>query len=295
MNVGLVIPTLNAEAELAALLDAVMSQTHVPDDVLIVDSSSVDKTLEIAESYPGVRTVSIRREDFDHGGTRQFALENVFGNVVLFLTQDAIPADTSYIETLLKAFENPMVAMASGRQIPKPEARRFVELVQEFNYPEKSNIRSEEDIEKLGIKAFFASDACSAYRRSALEDIDGIPAPCTTNEDMLAAARLLHAGYQVAYVADACVIHSHNLTPREQFYRNRAVGSFLVEYDDELGIPSEVGEGMNLVWTVSAQLLHEKRIGELLAFGVDCISRLAGNVIGKRQFCIKTKKNAANK
>lgn len=281
MSVGLVVPTLNAERELGSLLDAVMGQTRVPDDILIVDSSSDDNTLGIAASYPGVRVMVIRREDFDHGGTRQLALEEVTGDFVLFLTQDAVPADERYVENLLAPFDDPGVGMASGRQVPKPGARRYVQLVQEFNYPAASNVRSEEDIERLGIRAFFASDACSAYRRSALEAIGGIPRPCATNEDMLAAARFLRNGFKAAYAADACVVHSHNLTPVEQFRRNRAVGEFLAGHAEELGVPSEVGEGITLFKRVSEQLASERCPGELVAFAADCAARLLGNRMGR--------------
>lgn len=282
MRVGLIIPTLNAGRELGALLDAVEGQTRRPDEVLVVDSSSDDETVEVAESRPGVGVMSIHREDFDHGGTRQLALEKVTGDFVLFLTQDAVPADEHYVENLLRPFDDSAVAMASGRQLPKAGARRYVRLVQEFNYPAESNVRFESDIKNHGIRAFFASDACSAYRRSALDAIGGIPRPCATNEDMLAAGRLLRAGYGVAYAADARVLHSHNLTPREQFRRNRAVGAFLAEHADELDIPSEVGEGIDLVKCVTARILREGRVGELFSFGVDCLARLTGNVAGKR-------------
>lgn len=281
MSVGLVVPTLNAGRELGALLDAVFSQAVVPDDVLVVDSSSDDRTLEIAAAYPGVRTMTIRREDFDHGGTRQLALESVGGDYVLFLTQDAVPADGRYVERLLEPFADPAVAMVSGRQLPKPGARRYVQLVQGFNYPSESNVRSEQDVGRLGIRAFFASDACSAYRRSAVERIGGIPSPCATNEDMLAAARLLRAGFRVAYAADACVLHSHNLTSAEQFQRNQVVGAFLAEHADELDVPSEVGEGIGLVRAVAVQLLREGGIRDLFAFAVDCTARFTGNRCGR--------------
>ena len=287
MSVGLVVPTLNAERELGSLLDAVMGQTRVPDDVLIVDSSSDDNTLRIAASYPGVRVMVIRREDFDHGGTRQLALEEVTGDFVLFLTQDAVPADECYVENLLAPFDDPGVGMVSGRQVAKSGARRYVQLVQEFNYPLTSNIRTKEDIERLGIKAFFASDACSAYRRSSIEAIGGIPRPCSTNEDMLAAARLLRAGFSVAYAADACVLHSHNLTPRDQYCRNRAVGRFLTRHSGELETTSEVSEGINMVKSVAAQLVREGHFLELLAFGVDCAVRLAGNRTGRLRYGLR--------
>lgn len=281
MKIGLVIPTLNAGHELGASLDAIMAQTKMPDDILVIDSASDDDTLSVASSYPGVRTMVIRREDFDHGGTRQLALEEVSGDFVLFLTQDAVPADGRYIENLLHPFEDPKVAMVSGRQLPKRDARRYVQLVQEFNYPAESNVRAETDIRKLGIKALFVSDACSAYRRSALDVIGGIPRPCMTNEDMLAAARFLRNGFKVAYEAEARVIHSHSLSLVEQYRRNRLVGSFLAKYSNELSIPSEVGEGFTLAKSVALRLLSEKRLAEAALFGIDCAARVIGNRVGR--------------
>lgn len=282
MSVGLVIPTLNAEKELSALLDIIYAQTRVPDDILVVDSSSEDGTLQVAAAYPGVRTTTIERRNFDHGGTRQLALESVQGEFVLFLTQDSIPINENYVEHILLPFHNPNVGMASGRQLPKQDAKRYVQLVQEFNYPAVSNKRTREDIGRLGIKAFFASDACSAYRRSAIEKVGGIPNPCSTNEDMLACARLLRAGFSAVYVADACVQHSHNLTFSEQYRRNRAIGQFLAEHASELDVPSEVGEGVELVKKVFKSLLSEKRVIECARFASDCAARLLGNRIGRR-------------
>lgn len=281
MTVGLVIPTLNAGNEIGVLLDAVAAQTRVPDDILVVDSSSDDDTVRIAESYPGVRSMVIRREDFDHGGTRQLAFEEVGGEFVLFLTQDAVPANEHYVENLLAPFADSMVAMVSGRQRPKPDARRYVQLVQEYNYPAESNVRTAADIEKLGIKAFFASDACSAYRRSAIERIGGIPNPCSTNEDMLAAARLLRAGNSVAYAANAAVLHSHNFTLRQQYRRNREIGSFLEEHYNEVGVYSEIGEGSRLAFSVGSRLIVELRLLLFCRFAFDCVARILGNRTGR--------------
>lgn len=280
-RVSLIVPTLNAEYELPALLDAVMAQTRVPDEILIVDSSSDDDTVGIAESYPGVQTLVIQRSEFDHGGTRRMAFDRVKGDYVLFLTQDSVPADNNYVDYILAPFDDPEVAMVTGRQVPKANARRYVQLVQEYNYPPVSNTRTKDDIPRLGIKAFFSSDACSAYRRLAYESVGGFQYPCRTNEDMLMCARFLRANYKFAYEAKACVSHSHNLSIKEQFCRNRIIGTFLKQYADELNVPSEVNEGISLVKTVSHRLIKEKNYVELCRFAADCIARLSGNIIGK--------------
>lgn len=281
-GVSVVIPTLNAESGIATLLDSLRSQTIIPDEILVVDSSSDDKTREIAVSYDGVRVHVIDRRDFDHGATRDAAFRMVSGEHVAFFTQDAVPANVDCLMKLLDPMtSDPRIAAVTGRQLPKEDTRRFERLVRGFNYPETSNVRSIEDVPCYGIKAFFMSDVCAVYRREPFLACDGFP-HTTTNEDMLMAAKLLEAGYKVAYAADACVYHSHNLTPWEQFRRNRAIGHVMEENAVLLGDVSEMGEGAALVKHVTKQLLREGHIGELCAFGIDCIARLAGNRIGRQ-------------
>lgn len=282
MRISLIIPTLNAGSEIGGLLETVLSQTVVPDEILVIDSSSGDDTVAIASSFDGVRVEVIRRSDFDHGGTRHQALLETGGDIVCFLTQDAIPANDEYFENLIRVFVDPLLAMASGRQMPKPDARRFEQLVREFNYPAESNVRTIDDLSEYGIKTFFASDVCSAYRRSAYAEVGGFNRPCNTNEDMFMAAKLIRAGYKVAYVADAEVLHSHNLTLCEQYKRNKEIGISLAENSELLLNASDTSEGIRLVESVSMQLLKEGKIFEFGRFGLDCAARLLGNRNGRK-------------
>ena len=283
-SVSVVIPTLNAGREIGGLLDSLLSQTVVPGEILVVDSSSEDATQDIVASYAG-RGVSldvIERTEFNHGATRHRAFMRTVGDYTLFMTQDAVPAGDRYIERLTAPLEaDKAIALVSGRQLPKPDARRFEQLVRAFNYPDEPSVRGAEYLPSYGIKTFFASDVCSAYRRTAYMECGGF-APVNTNEDMLMAARLIAVGHKVAYEPSAAVYHSHNLTPKQQFRRNREVGAFLAAHAGELMGASEIGEGGRLVKAVSAQLLREGRLGEFVAFWFDCAARLAGNRIGRR-------------
>ena len=96
------------------------------------------------------------------------------------------------------------------------------------------------------------------------------------------AAKFIASGMKVAYEPRAEVYHSHNLTPSQQFARNRAVGFFLEMHADDLMQASEIGEGGRLVKAVSSQLLREGNLVEFIAFGVDCCARLLGNRAGRR-------------
>ena len=151
MSVSVILPTLNAAGEIAALLAALMDQTQPPEEILVVDSGSTDDTAELARAH-GARVMSVPRDQFDHGGTRDAALRQTAGEFVLFLTQDALPADERYIEHLLKAFADERVAAASGRQLPRSDARPYVRAVQQYRYPAQSRVWGAEDRQALGIR-----------------------------------------------------------------------------------------------------------------------------------------------
>jgi rhamnosyltransferase len=285
--ISLVIPTLNAESEIVPLLEKLCNQTRHIDEIVVVDSASDDRTVEEASSFAAkhiqVSVHSIERKDFRHGGTRDLALrEWTTGDFVLFMTQDAVPADDRYVESILAPFEDEKVAVSSGRQLPKSDARRFERLVRGFNYPETSFVRGKDDLPTYGIKTFFISDVCSAYRRSAYLECGGFAKDLMMSEDMYMAAKLVAAGYLVAYAADAQVYHSHNLTPRQQYARNFAIGKFLEENKDILMNASEIGEGKKLAAHVAGELLRSGHIAELFAFGADCTARILGNRAGRR-------------
>ena len=280
-KVSVIIPTLNAGSELEVLLQALLHQNKKADEIIVIDSASDDGTPDLCAKYPAVKLLTIARQDFDHGGTRALAFNQASGDFVLFLTQDAVPADEHYIASLLAPFADEKVALVSGRQCAKATARLSEKLTREFNYPAQSNVRSEEDIKRLGIKAFFASDVCSAYRKSAYDAVGGFAHPILTNEDMLIAASFLKAGYKIAYAHEAAVLHSHNFTLGQQFKRNFDVGIFLKIYAQHFGKVQVDGEGIKMVKWVGRQLLESKAYQDILYYAAECMSKVLGNKLGK--------------
>lgn len=282
-SVSLIIPTLNAESEIGSLIESLENQSVPPDEIIVIDSSSDDQTTKIASSYRDVTVETIERANFNHGLTRDFALKRSSGDIVCFMTQDAVPANNDYLKNLINPIlMDQSVAISSGRQLPKENARRFEQLIREYNYAPKSNIRSSDDVPFLGIKTYFATDVCSAYRRNVYDELGGF-GRTDINEDMLMAAKAVNAGWKVAYAANAEVFHSHNLTLYEQYKRNYKIGRFLEENAAILASASEIGEGTKLVKHVAYRLFREGNIPELLAFSTDCVARLLGNRLGRRR------------
>lgn len=219
---SVIIPTYNAGQQIGLLLNALKSQTH-PCEVLVIDSSSTDGTPGIA-GHEGAKVLTREREEFDHGGTRTLAARTVSGDILVYLTQDALPADDRAIENLLRPLENQSVAAVYGRQLPKPDASVFASHLRSFNYPGESHLRTLSDRTRYGLKTPFLSNSFAAYRRQALEEVGYFRERLIASEDTYAGAKLLLAGYRLAYAADAAVYHSHNYSVSEEFRRYFDIG-----------------------------------------------------------------------
>lgn len=278
-QVSVVIPTLNAEREIGAQLDRVLEQNIKPFEILVIDSSSTDRTASIVNEYSnfGVRLVEIERREFDHGGTRAYGAEIAQGDVLVYLTQDAYPANEKMLEQLIMPLRNPRIGMSYGRQLPRVGAKCYEALTREFNYPSKSHIRSSSDIHEMGIKAFFCSDSCAAYRKDAYIRCGGFERPCSTNEDMFMAAKMLYAGYSIAYTASAEVLHSHNLTFIQQFKRSKASAVEMARHKSLLGNTPVVSEGARMVTYVFSGLMKRRKYSEIPKFVSDCLARVMGS------------------
>lgn len=124
----------------------------------------------------------------------------------------------------MAVFDDPSVGCAYGRQLPHKNAGLLGAHARLFNYGEQSCRRTLADVPKYGIKTAFLSNSFAAYRVSALKEVGGFPTHVILAEDMIVAAKMLQAGYQVAYAADACVYHSHDYTPWQEFKRYFDIG-----------------------------------------------------------------------
>lgn len=226
MKIAFCLLTLNAAATALPFIAALTLQSLFDFDRLAVDSSSDDNTVALF-TEAGFRVHKISRESFDHGATRQLSVElSPDADIIIFMTQDAILADSSSLQFLVNAFADPSVGVAFGRQLPAPEATPIAAHARLFNYPAESYVRSKEDIPAYGIKTAFLSNSFAAYRRSALMAVGRFPASVIMGEDSMVATKMLLNGWKIAYCAEATCYHSHNYTPLKEFQRYFDIGVF---------------------------------------------------------------------
>ncbi|WP_370429470.1 glycosyltransferase family 2 protein [Klebsiella aerogenes] len=203
-------------------------QKYAPKDtfVKVIDSGSTDDTAAIAKAA-GFDVEVISSTEFNHGGTRNKIVDQYIDeyDVVIFLTQDAIPIE-GFIENIINVFHNPDIVCAYGKQIPHLDANPIARHARDFNYPDINYESSKESASSLGLKSVFMSNSFSAYRLSAFKSLGGFPSNTILCEDMYFAAKALLNGYKSAYVSSAIVRHSHNYSPFEEFKRYFDIGVF---------------------------------------------------------------------
>jgi len=227
--ITVVIPTRNAGQQFLHLLDSLQKQTLKPAQIIVIDSESTDETRETAGSR-NCKIITVSNIDFDHGTTRNLAMTEVSSEFVVFLTQDAVPADENMIAELIGPMQaDSNIAICYGRQLPRPDARPLERFAREFSYPDESILKTKNDIETLGLKTFFCSNSCSAVRCSIFNKLGGFKNNVVVNEDMLFAAKAIFHDYSVYYSATARVYHSHSYSLPQTFKRYFNIGRFFAD------------------------------------------------------------------
>ncbi len=210
-TVSVVIPVKDGARYMAPLLQAILNQKPAsPDEILLLDSMSKDRTREIASGFERVRIIPV--EKFSHGGTRNMGAREARGDVIVLMTQDARPRDEHWMSALLEPLADPRVAAVCSRQVPYPEANPMERYFLHTHFPEESTVRSREDVAgPLGFQDVFFSNVSAAIRRELLLKFP-FDETLIMSEDQQVSRDLMNAGFRVVYQPRSVVIHSHNYT-----------------------------------------------------------------------------------
>ena len=230
---SILLPTLNGAETLRDLLPSLLSQDHEGEVELVAfDSGSTDGTCELLELH-GARLVRIDKREFSHGGTRNRIAAEASGEFLVFMSQDVVPRDATFLRELLAPFTDDRVAGTCARVLPFPEsdpltARTVLDLPEAGTEP---HVRDLDDtgpvwavdpltrVEYLRFNNVASAIRADVFRKYPFPEVE-------FGEDFAWAARVLTAGYRIAFVPASVVHHAHRYTPKEAYRRYHVDAAF---------------------------------------------------------------------
>ncbi len=285
MEVDIIIPVYKPGKTLFTLLDRLAGQTVPAANIILMNTEEkyfqqLIYGTDFSQRYRNVKVFHLSKREFDHGMTRRKGVARSRAEVFVMMTQDAMPTDEFLLERLLAGLKDD-VAVSYARQIADEKSSVLERFSRQFNYPDRSFVKSEADLERLGIKTYFCSDVCAAYRRDIYDSLGGFVRHTIFNEDMIYAAGAVRAGYRIAYEAEAVVIHSHNYNCGQQFRRNFDLGVSQAQHPEIFSNLRSEAEGMRMVRAAVAYLRENRMRKKIPYFYLQCFCKYAGFLMGK--------------
>lgn len=279
MNIDIICPLYNAEKDIENLHKSLLKQKNVDiNEVKYVLTESKDNTEKKLKEL-NLDYKKIKKEDFSHGLTRETEALNSKADILVFITQDIIIEREDWLYNLTKNIEDGTVDACYSRQLCNNNT--IEKYTRECNYPEESKIVSKDDIEKLGLKTFFFSDASSAIKKETFVKLNGYDhKKLIINEDMYIAYKLITNGYKIKYCADSEVIHSHVFTLKQYYDRYKDTGKFFKD-NSYLNNYKVNQAGGSMAKYVLKRAIQDKNWSVLVKFIPNMAVRFIGMKVGK--------------
>ncbi|MGL5259751.1 MAG: glycosyltransferase family 2 protein [Lachnospiraceae bacterium] len=285
MIVNVIIPSYKPDHTFCNLIKSLQNQSIKIEKIIIINTEeesfqNVAKEDIFFGLFDDIFIHHITKEEFDHGNTRNLGISYSKCDIVICMTQDVELVEDTTIETLIKPFEDESIAISYARQLPRETCDLLESYTRSFNYPEKSCIKSKEDLKELGIKTYFSSNVCAAYKKDVFDELGGFIHKTIFNEDMIYASKAINAGYKIAYVAEARVIHSHSYTYLEQVKRNFDLGVSQADNKEVFCNISSESEGIKLVKKSIRFLVEQKQKRKIPSLMINSACKFLGYKLG---------------
>jgi len=243
VKVSIVILTFNGLGEhLSETVEAIYKQKYsFPFEVIAIDSGSTDRTVEFIKKNPQIRLKQIPKSEFSHGKTRRLGAEMTKGELVVFLTQDATPANSHWLSELVKDFKDPETVGVCGQVLARKEAclLKKIEVRNDLSGRDKkivAQIKDKNAFKKLSfhekrVNYYFFNDVSSCVRRDYYLKKPVIDVAFA--EDVEFAKMALADGKKIIFEPKSLVFHSHEYTPIKSYKRNLTDSRY---HKEELGV-----------------------------------------------------------
>ncbi len=206
-RVTIIMRSKNCDWVIGQALAGLFSQSYTNFELMVVDSGSTDRTLDIVRKYP-VRLIQIDPKSYIPGVVLNDAIRASETDIVVFQNADVVPTNTEALAELVAAFEDPEICAAYARQVPRPEADTWVRRDYASSFPETG----------AGPEWITLSLPFAAMRKTVWEK-QPFYEEAWGSEDTEWGVRAKAQGWKIAYVPTSIVMHSHNYTTRQMFGR----------------------------------------------------------------------------
>lgn len=279
MNIEIICPLYNAEKYIENLDKSFKKQKNVEiHKISYILTESTDSTKRILDKLNANYTI-ISKKEFSHSLSREKVAMQSKADILVFVTQDVEIIRDDWLYNLTKDIVNGKVDACYSRQLCNNSS--IEKYTRESNYPSESKIVSKEDIEKLGLKTFFFSDASSAIKRETFVKLNGYDNKnFPTNEDMYIAYKLITNEYKIKYCADSEVVHSHDFTLKQQYRRYYDTGKFFKE-NSYLNKYKVNQAGGSMAKYVFKRAIQDKNWRVLVKYIPNMVARFLGMEVGK--------------
>mgnify|MGYP002773337283 CR=1 FL=1 len=254
-SVDVIIPSYKPDQKLRKLLELLLRQSYPIQNIIIINTEKALLDPALIPEDTRISVTHIRKDQFDHGASRNLGVSKSDAALFLMMTEDAVPKDTTLIERLVRVFETDPykdavpknhprgpIGAVYGRQLATQESSYDEQYARQFNYPAQSFVKTQQDIARLGIKTYFESNVCCMYRRDIFDRLGGFIEHTIFNE------------------ASAEVYHAHHYSGCQQFHRNFDLGVSQADHPEIFaGLRSE-GEGVKLVLGNAKELIRHGRL-----------------------------------
>jgi rhamnosyltransferase len=251
LKCSIIVRSFNEEKHIGRLLKGISQQSVFSDiEVILVDSGSTDRTVEIAQSY-GVTIVNIRPEDFSFGRALNMGCQAASGDFLLFASAHVYPLYTDWVEKMLAPFKNEKVALVYGRQLGNEITKYSEHQLFKKWFPAVSNHEQ---------RIPFCNNANAIVRKELWEE-QPYDEALTGLEDLDWATKIQAKGYVIAYEAFAPIVHVHEETPSriKNRYRREAIALKNIYPNETFSFWSFIRLTNSNIWSDAVHAIHENK------------------------------------
>ncbi|MFX1311073.1 MAG: glycosyltransferase family 2 protein [Promethearchaeota archaeon] len=286
--ISIVIRTKNEEKGLPKLLQCIRNQIIDKNyEIIIVDSGSTDRTLEIAKKSK-LKIIKIKSDTFSYGKALNIGIGNSLGDIVIFVSAHIMILSNSWLKNLIQPILDENIKCTYGKLIGNSNVNPFEELLWKSMYPEKDKTFSK----LTQSKSLKLSNSNAAYHKSIFKNLkfnENIPYA----EDRLMGFQLLKKKIKIKYVHSSKTYHTHQYKFKTNFLRSIKIGYSIDFINFKIFnvkksvirifyefLKNNIGELLNYVKI----LLIKKNKKFLLNLCPNLISKNSGRLIGEMLF-----------